>query len=127
MEIVQATLTTYAILTNLDSLNDKIQVALFLHVIDDNALRTYNGFVFDTPDDQRKISEVISKFDEFAIEEQNITFERFKFNQLTQSPGEQFETFLLVRTPTAVKIMQFLRPVQGLPHQGSNCDRNQGT
>ena len=86
--------TTYAILTNLDSLDDKIQVALFLHVIDDDALRTYNGFVFDTPDDQRKISEVISKFDEFAIGEQNITFERFKFNQLTQSPGEQFETFL---------------------------------
>ena len=86
--------TTYAILTNLDSLDDKIQVALFLHVIDDDALRTCNGFVFDTPDDQRKISEVISKFDEFAIGEQNITFERFKFNQLTQSPGEQFETFL---------------------------------
>ena len=86
--------TTHAILTNLDSLDDKIQVALFLHVIDDDALRTCNGFVFDTPDDQRKISEVISKFDEFAIGEQNITFERFKFNQLTQSPGEQFETFL---------------------------------
>lgn len=85
---------TYAVLTSLDQQENKIQVAMFLHVLDDDALRIYNGFDFDTEEENRTLKEVIAKFDEFAIGEVNITAERFKFNNRNQEAGEKFETFL---------------------------------
>jgi hypothetical protein len=69
----------YAIITNLDRQTPKYQVALLLHVMGDQALKTYNGFQFDTDEDHRTVAEmpeIVQKFDIFAVGEVNETYER---------------------------------------------------
>ena len=85
--------TNYAIITNLNKHNDQYQVALFLHTLGDEALRVYNGFHFTSSEEYRKVDEILSKFDSFAIGEVNETYERFVFNKRTQKEGESFESF----------------------------------
>ena len=75
---------TFALLSQLHLLETNLQVAMFLHVLDDEALRIYNGFYFETDEDDRTLEEVIAKFTEFVIGEENETYERFKFNQRQQ-------------------------------------------
>ena len=70
------------------------QVALFLHTIGDEALKVYDGFKFDTADDQRTVDEIVQKSETFAIGEINETYERYIFNRRNQHEGESFETFL---------------------------------
>ena len=67
--------SSYAVLSTLSSLPDQVQVALFLHCLDDNALTAYSGFTFSTPDEDRTVKEILEKFDEFTIGEINITAE----------------------------------------------------
>ena len=55
------------------------KVALFLHCIGADALKIFNGFQFDSPDDRNDLAKIIQKFDEFTIGELNETFERFFF------------------------------------------------
>lgn len=86
--------TTYCVLTQLQSLPSPVQVALFLHCLDDDALRTYNGFTFDSLESERTVDEIIAKFDSFAIGELNETYERYVFNNRSQREDETFESFL---------------------------------
>ncbi|ELT89292.1 hypothetical protein CAPTEDRAFT_213890 [Capitella teleta] len=69
-------------------------VALLLHTIGNDALRIYNGFTFTTEEDQRTITEIFAKFEEFAVGAINITYERYVFNQRIQERGEAFDNFL---------------------------------
>lgn len=84
----------YAIITNLERQTPKYQVALLLHVMGDQALKAYNGFQFDTTEDNRTIDEIIAKFDTFAVGEVNETYERYVFNRREQNEGESFENFI---------------------------------
>jgi len=84
----------YAVITNLNQQPRTYQVALFLHAIGDEALKVYNGFKFDTADDQRTVDEIVQKFETFAIGEINETYERYIFNRRNQHEGERFESFL---------------------------------
>ena len=85
---------TYAVLSNLESQPAEVQVALFLHVLADDALKVHNGFQFDTDESHRKVSEIIDKFEAFAVGEVNETYERYLFNQRSQEEGELFDKFL---------------------------------
>ncbi|XP_064622353.1 uncharacterized protein K02A2.6-like [Lineus longissimus] len=86
--------TNYSIITNLDKQTRAYQVALLLHTLGDDGLRIYNGFQFETEEDERTVDEVLAKFDNFAFGEINETFERFVFNQRNQKTDKTFETFL---------------------------------
>ena len=85
---------TYTILSELDVKPRNVQVALFIHSLADDALKVYNGFQFNTPDDSRTVSEVISKFEDFVVGEVNETYERYLFNSRCQQEGEVFDKFL---------------------------------
>ena len=86
---------TYAILSQLESQPAKVQVALYLHTLADDALRVYNGFQFDSDDSERTVNDIIEKFEDFAVGEVNETYERYLFNRRCQEEGEVFDTFLL--------------------------------
>ena len=55
------------------------KVALFLHCIGVDALKIFNGFQFDTPEDRNNLSKIIEKFDQHTISELNETFERYNY------------------------------------------------
>ena len=84
----------YAVITNLEAQTRQYKTALLLHTLGDEALRIYNGFQIATPEDDRRIVQIIEKFDDFAIGEINVTYERFIFNKRNQQDGETFESFL---------------------------------
>ena len=85
---------TYVILSHLESQPNEVQVALFLHTLADDALKTYNGFQFNTSDDSRTVEEIIEKFDNFVVGEIKETYERYIFNKRCQEEGEMFDRFL---------------------------------
>ena len=86
--------TTYSVLSKVPALEREIQVALLLDCLADDALKTYNGFTFDTPEDQRTVTEIIAKFEEFAVGQVNVTYERYLFNRRKQAEEETFDAFL---------------------------------
>ena len=85
---------SYAILTNLSARPHKVQVALLTSRLADDALKTLNGFKFDTAEDARTVKEIMDKFQEFVIGEVNETYERYVFNKRDQTEGETFDAYL---------------------------------
>ena len=84
----------HVILSGLDERSDRFQVATFLSLIDDDALKVYNGFQFGTPERDRAVSEIIAQFERYSNGETNETYERFVFKNREQNEGETFEAFL---------------------------------
>lgn len=82
---------TYALLAQLDKQTQAYQTAMFTHCLSDEALKVYNGFHFGT--DTPTVTQIMTKFDEFAVGQVNVTYERFMFNQRKQEEGETFENF----------------------------------
>ena len=70
------------------------KVALFLHCIGTNALKIFNGFQFDSPDDRNDLDKIRQKFDEFTIGELNETFERYTFNSRNQQENEGIDAYV---------------------------------
>ena len=60
----------------------------------DQALKTYNGFQFESDSEHRTVDEIMQKFESFAVGEVNETYERYVFNKRNQNEGETFESFL---------------------------------
>ena len=80
----------YVTITELNSPNiDKLK-PMFLHCLNDDALRAYNSFQLS---EDASIETVIQKFDDFIIGEINVTYERYIFNKRIQAEGETFELF----------------------------------
>ena len=84
---------TYSLLASLDQRPNRYQVAMFTHTLSDEALKIYNGFEFAGDENNRTVAEIITKFDEFAIGQINVTYERFLFHKRIQEAEEPFETF----------------------------------
>ncbi|KAK7081981.1 hypothetical protein SK128_003377, partial [Halocaridina rubra] len=58
----------------LESQSKEFQVTMFLHSLADDALNAYNGFHFDTYPSLITVSEIIAKFEDFAVGEVNETY-----------------------------------------------------
>ncbi|KAL8581862.1 hypothetical protein ACOMHN_010236 [Nucella lapillus] len=82
---------TYALLAQLDNQSQEYQTAMFTHCLSDEALKVYNSFHFEV--ENPTVTQIMAKFDEFAVGEVNVTYERFMFNQRKQEEGETFEQF----------------------------------
>ena len=55
-KLFQQKWSNYSVITNLSRQSRAYQVALLLHTLGDDALKIYNGFHFDTPEDQRTMA-----------------------------------------------------------------------
>ena len=72
---------------------DDVQLAIFLHVIGDDALAVYNTFAFPA-DDRNKLVPALRKFEEYCSPKKNIVFERYNFWRSVQTPGESIDMFV---------------------------------
>ena len=76
---------------------EAVQVATLLTVIDEKAREVFAMFRWDEDEDQAKIGKVVDKFKTYCQPRKNISFERHRFNQRSQEPGElcdQYRTAL---------------------------------
>ena len=82
------------IIAKLGTQPPEYKVALFLHCIGVDALKIFNGFQFDTPEDRNNLSKIIEKFDQYTIGELNETFERYNYNSRNQEENESIEAYV---------------------------------
>ncbi|XP_036347184.1 uncharacterized protein LOC118756529 [Rhagoletis pomonella] len=79
--------------TGLDKKEEDRKVAVFLHVIGDEALEKYNTFGLSEADD-KKLNAVIKAFEDFCSPKANETVERHVFLTRAQQSGENFTNYL---------------------------------
>ena len=89
--------TNYMVIAKLDSQPPEYKVALFLHCIGVDALKIFNGFQFNQPEDRNNMAKIIEKFDQFTIGELNETFERYTFNSRNQEENESIDVYVTAR------------------------------
>lgn len=78
----------------LENKPDERKIALLLTIAGPNAIEMFNTFMFDQPDDDKKLEEVIKKFDAHCSPKKNETYERYVFRSRTQQQHETFDSFL---------------------------------
>ena len=72
---------------------ESTQLAIFLHLIGDDALQVYNTFTFAS-EAERKMDVVRQKFADYCQPRRNIVYERYQFWRLNQAPGENIDAFV---------------------------------
>ena len=86
--------SNYMIIAQLEMQPPAYKVALFLHCIGADTLKIFNGFQFDSPDDQNDLAKIVQKFDEFTIGEVNETFERYAVNSRNQQENKGIDGYV---------------------------------
>lgn len=72
---------------------DATRVAMLLNLAGDEALKLYNTFQYDNPENAKNYDTVVGKFRSYCLPRKNVVYERFQFWQLTQQPGESVDSF----------------------------------
>ena len=80
----------YALATGINSKQEKVQVAILLTVIGEEARGVFSTFTWDGDGDNEKITPVLTKFAEYCEPWKNIPFERYRFNKRGQEDGETY-------------------------------------
>ena len=70
------------------------QVATLLTIIGDDAMAEYNKFQWAKSGDDKKITPVLNKFEEFCAGKINVIYERYLFNTCSQQDGETIEQYV---------------------------------
>ena len=84
----------YSILTKLDKEDQEIQISTLIYCMGPEAEQLFKNFTFATEDDKKDPKKVMEKFDLHFIPKRNIIFERARFNQRSQEPGESIEGYV---------------------------------
>ena len=71
---------------------EKQRVAIFLHLIGEEALEIYNTFSLSTA--EQKLDILFQKFEDYCNPRRNITFERHKFFTCVQEPTESIDQYV---------------------------------
>ena len=80
--------------TELSEKDEKIQVATLLTVIGEEAREVYSTFTdWESEGDNEKIEPVLTKFATYCKPQQNVPFERYRFNRRVQEPGESYDQY----------------------------------
>ena len=74
--------------------DEKVQCAILLHVIGEEALEINNTFKFATGEDPNKISVLKKKFEDYVNPRKNTVFERYRFWEYKQQEGETIDQFI---------------------------------
>jgi len=87
-------LDLYMTASGADQKPESTQLAIFLHLIGDEALQVYNTFTFASADDRNNLATVRQRFADYCTPRRNIVYERYEFWRQTQAPGENIDTFV---------------------------------
>ena len=55
--------SSYTILSDFDNLENKVQVALILNLLADDALKVYNGLQFESTEEDRTVEDILKKME----------------------------------------------------------------
>ena len=72
----------------------EVRLATFLHVGGEDAIEKYNGFTFDSEEDQRNVEVVIEKFDRDCQSNINVLAARYEFYNRRQQKDETYDQYV---------------------------------
>ena len=84
----------YRLGTKLDKEEEAGQVATLLTVIGKEVNKVFRTFTWASPDNAKKISTVVSKFEEYCIPRENTIYKRFLFFTREQWESETVDQYL---------------------------------
>ena len=86
--------TNYEIAVDLTDAAAKKRAAVFLACVGTAAYGVFRTFQFADEDDKQNVDKIVEAFERHCVGEANITYERYRFHQRVQQPGECFDDFL---------------------------------
>ena len=84
----------YEIATGTYKQDELVRVATLLSVIGEDAAKTFDTFTWSDGEKEDSIKDVLAKFDEYCEPRKQVIFERYRFNNRLQMPGEDVATYL---------------------------------
>ena len=93
----------YALATELDNKEPKVQVATFLTIIGSDANRVFETFEWTNESHKSDIAQVLDKFEAYTRPRANVPLERYRFNLRQQETNESFEKYVTALRQLASK------------------------
>ena len=78
----------------LETQSEKQRYHILLNLIGRPALDIYNTFTWDK-NEKKTLESIIKKFDEVFLRDENLTFERYKFNICTQAEDQTIDDYVI--------------------------------
>ncbi|KAE9544230.1 hypothetical protein AGLY_001409 [Aphis glycines] len=82
----------YVLATSTNTLPNEQQIAILLNIMGDQGIELYNTFNLSAT---VNVNEVIEQFEKYCNPHKNIVYERFKFFNAKQKPGQTIEEYII--------------------------------
>ena len=69
-------------------------MSTLLSIIGEDGVKAHDTFTWNEDENADDISQVLKKFDEFCTPRTQVKYERYRFNNRNQEPGENISTYL---------------------------------
>ena len=86
--------TRYEIATGISKQEPLVRVSTLLSVIGEDATKAFDTFEWGEAEDETKIEHVLAKFDAYCEPRTQVIYERYRFNNRKQEPGENIAAYL---------------------------------
>lgn len=84
----------YEIATSVHKEEGIVRVSTLLSVIGEDGVKAHDTFTWNLGEDQNDIDIVLRKFDQYCTPRTQINYERYRFNNRNQEPGENISNYL---------------------------------
>ena len=84
----------YEIATGVHKQEGIVRVSTLLSIIGEDGVKVHDTFTWNEDENADDISQVLKKFDEFCTPRTQVIYERYRFNNRNQEPGENISTYL---------------------------------
>ena len=85
--------TRYEVATGVNRQEQLVSLNM-LSVIGEDATKAFDGFELGETQDDSKTEDVLAKFDEYCKPRTQVIYERYRFNNRNQEPGESIASYL---------------------------------
>ena len=85
--------TRYEVATGVNRQEQLVSLNM-LSVIGEDATKAFDGFELGETQDDSKTEDVLAKFDEYCEPRTQVIYERYRFNNRNQEPGESIASYL---------------------------------
>ena len=86
--------TRYEVATGVNKQEQLVRVSTLLSVIGEDAKIAFDAFEWGETEDDSTIEDVLAKFDEYCEPRTQVIYERYRFNNRNQEPGESIASYL---------------------------------
>ena len=84
----------YEITTGMHKQEGVVRVSTLLSIIGEDGVKAHDTFTWNEEEDQNDIELVLQKFDLFCAPRTQVIYERYRFNNRNQEPGENITSYL---------------------------------